>query len=158
MHVNLRESTSHVADMQTECHPDPGSQALDDPQLESEVDSTVPLCETEVPGLEIDIALEELSELAKLVDIKISMEFIQALKTASLDDDMGLDPETIKHLRDAPQQPINIVDSDLCLLLNLFLSVSNSSQETYTSARKAILCHHTEDEILTYDSYVLGHW
>src|SRR6202040_4041599 len=67
------------------------------------------------------------------------------------DDEMGLDSETIEHLRDAPQLPVGLTDTDLRLSLDLFLSVSNSTQETYISARKAILRRHPEDQILTYD-------
>ena len=79
------------------------------------------------------------------------MQYIQALESASLSDEMGLDSETIDRLRDAPQVPVDLTDPDLRLSLDLFLSVSNSSQETYISARKAILRRHPEDEILTYD-------
>jgi hypothetical protein len=156
MRVDLRESASHVTDMQSdreECCPDPGSQALDNTPSESDsnADSAVPRRETEVPSTAININLDELSELAKLAEIKTTMKFIQALETASLDDDTGLDPEAIKRLRDAPQHPIDITDPDLRLSLDLFISVENSSQETYMSARRAIMRRHPEDEILTYD-------
>jgi len=85
----LRESASHVTDMQSDCEeccPDPGSQALDNTPSESDsnVDSAVPRRETEVPSTAININLDELSELAKLAEIKTTMKFIQALETASL--------------------------------------------------------------------------
>jgi hypothetical protein len=122
--------------------PDPGSQALDGPQNNSGLED---LGQTE--GIDVD----ELIELVQIDDIKLVMQYIKALENASLDDEMGLDPETIGRLRDAPQLPVDITDPDLRLSLDIFLSVSNSSQETYTSVRKAIIRRHPEDEILTYD-------
>jgi hypothetical protein len=132
-----------------EHEPDSGSQALDDPQIDSGLGS--PEHGTEVSSQTGDINVDDLAELVQLDNIKLVMQYIQALESASLSDEMGLDSETIDRLRDAPQVPVDLTDPDLRLSLDLFLSVSNSSQETYISARKAILRRHPEDEILTYD-------
>jgi len=132
-----------------EHEPDSGSQALDDPQIDSGLGS--PEHGTEVSSQTGDINVDDLAELVQLNDIKLVMQYIQALESASLSDEMGLDSETIDRLQDAPQVPVDLTDPDLRLSLDLFLSVSNSSQETYISARKAILRRHPEDEILTYD-------
>ena len=148
---NLGTNTSPNADPETctLCQPEPGSQALDESQSESGSDPTVVEASNRAVPSNLDLA--ELSELAQLDDIKLAMRFIRALEIASLDDEMGLDPETIEYLRDAPQFPVETIDPDLRLSLDLFLSVSNSSQETYTSARKAILRRHPEDSMLSYD-------
>lgn len=146
-------NASPETSMDDQSDPDPGSQALDDPYSESGADPTPAGRDVEAPQQVVagGIDLDELSDLAQINDIKLSMQFIRALKRASLDDKMGLESETIECLQNALQLPIDIIDPDLRLSLDLFLSVSNSSQETYTTARKAILCCHPNDEILSYD-------
>ena len=99
-----------------------------------------------------DFELEELSDIAQLDDMKIAMGFIRAIENASLDDDdCRLGEEAIDRLRHPPQQPVDIDSPDLRLGLDLFNSLSNSSQETYTSVRQAILRRHPEDNIPSYD-------
>src|SRR6202142_2081176 len=99
-----------------------------------------------------DFELEELSDIAQLDDMKIAMGFICAIENTSLDDDdCRLGEEAIDRLRHPPQQPVDIDSPDLRLGLDLFNSLSNSSQETYTSVRQAILRRHPEDNIPSYD-------
>lgn len=99
-----------------------------------------------------DIDLEELSAVAKLDHIKQAMEFILALEKASLDDRFSkLGPEALWRLRNPPTCPANITTPDLRLGLDLFLSTINSSQQTYTDTRKAILRRHPDDDIPTYN-------
>ena len=99
-----------------------------------------------------DIDLDELSALAKLDHIKQAMEFIRALEGASLDDGVSkLGPEALHRLRNPPTCPADIASQDLRLGLDLFLSTINSSQQTYTSTRKAILRRHPDNDIPTYD-------
>ena len=99
-----------------------------------------------------DIDLDELSALAKLDHIKQAMEFIRALEGASLDDGVSkLDPEALHRLRHPLTSSAEMMSPDLRLGLDLFLSTINSSQQTYTSARKAILRRHPDDDIPTYN-------
>jgi hypothetical protein len=86
-----------------------------------------------------------------LKDLKIALAFIDAVKAASLENG-DLHPDTLKHLCQPIQRELNIEDPDVCLSLNLFLAVSNASQETYTSTHNAILCRHPEDHILSHNS------
>ena len=67
-----------------------------------------------------------------------------------MDENTGLDPECLEQLRNPPQEPVDISCPDLRLALDLFLATTNSSQETYTSIRKAIF-RHFGVEILSYD-------
>ena len=77
--------------------------------------------------------LEELSNLAKLKDIKLTMEFIKALDGASLDNEHSrLDADTLHHLRNPPTSHVDLTDPDLHLGLDLFLASIKSSQDTYT--------------------------
>jgi hypothetical protein len=128
-------------------HPaDPGS--LDDNSYGDPTSLPLP-DETQI--LFEDIDLEDLSGLVQLSDLRESMEFIRALENAQLDDRFSkLSSAVINRLRDPPTYPPNINDPDLRFGLDLFISVINSPQETYTSARKAVLRRHPDDQIPTY--------
>lgn len=96
--------------------------------------------------------LEELSNLAQLKDIKLTMEFIRALDGASLDkEDSRLDADTLHRLRNPPTSCVDLTDPDLRLGLDLFLASIKSSQDTYTMSRDAIIRRHPDDDIPTYD-------
>ena len=98
------------------------------------------------------IGLEELSDLARLNDIKLAMKFIQALENASLDDEhSGLDADTLDRLRNPPTSCVDLSDPDLRLGLDLFLASIKSSQDTYTMSRDAILRRHPDDNLPSYD-------
>lgn len=86
-----------------------------------------------------------------LQEIKTALAFIDALKTASLDNG-GLDNDTADALRHPPEHLLDVSDRFLRLSIDLFLSVSNASQETYNTTRNAIIrCFpESEPELLTY--------
>ena len=145
-------------DLEASQLPEPGS--LDDISHQAPLNSVPPaaphdsMFPEEIPNAiqYEDIDLDELSALAKLDHIKQAMEFIRALEEASLDDGVSkLDPEALHRLRHPPTCPAEITSPDLRLGLDLFLSTINSSQQTYTSARKAILRRHPDDDIPTYN-------
>jgi hypothetical protein len=100
-----------------------------------------------------DIDLEELSDIARLKDIKIAMEFIHILEVASLDSPHScLNEATANRLRDPPRKPANISDLDLRLgLIDLFLANINSSQKAYLASRDAILHRHPDDDVPSYE-------
>jgi hypothetical protein len=98
------------------------------------------------------IDLEELSDIARLKDIKIAMEFVRLLEVASLDSPHScLDEATTNRLRNPPRAPANISDPDLRLGLDLFLANINSSQKAYSASRDAILRRHPDDEVPSYE-------
>lgn len=103
-----------------------------------------------LPPLPIDIDLQELSDIARLKDMKLAMEFIQALQEASLDDSK-LDKDIIERLRNPPTYPADVGNLDLQLGLRLFLAMVNSSQETYASSREAIMIRHPDDQEPSFD-------
>jgi hypothetical protein len=126
----------------TELLPDPGSQALE------ELSAALP---SDTEQREPDIDLETLSNLAQLDDLKLSMNFVRFLQNASLDDREILDEETVGRIRNPPEELPDISDPDLRLSLDLFLSVSNSSQETYNSVKKAILRRFPDIKMLSHE-------
>ncbi|KAJ7289478.1 hypothetical protein C8J57DRAFT_1493916 [Mycena rebaudengoi] len=87
---------------------------------------------------------------SKIEDIHITNLFIETLKNASLDDEKeNLDPDLVSRLRNPPKEPPTLT-SDERLSIDLYLSISNASVETYDSVRTAILRRHPDDEILSY--------
>ena len=86
---------------------------------------------------------------SRIDDIRLTQEFIDALKRASLDDD-NFDPADLERLRHPPQEPLNIADPDLRLSLDIFLAVSNASEQTYHTVRAALLRYDPECGILSY--------
>jgi hypothetical protein len=146
-HTNSTETQidepGSLDDISQQIQQDPASlTAPRDPAFPGEISSTVQY---------EDIDLEELSAVAKLDHIKQAMEFIRALENASLDDRFSkLGPKALQRLRNPPTSPADIASPDLRLGLDLFLSTINSSQQTYTDTRRAILRRHPDDDIPTY--------
>lgn len=95
----------------------------------------------------------------KLRELKIAQAFINALKDASLDAS-GLDSTVIEVLCNPRQSTIaedlDALDDELNLVLRLsldiFLAVSNASQDTYTAVRTALAWHTPPINILSYDT------
>jgi hypothetical protein len=85
-----------------------------------------------------------------IYDIKIALAFIDKIKSASLDDE-NHDTTILQRLRHPYQHPLDVHDPDLRLSIDLFLSVNDSSQDTYNRAHDAILRRHPDDAILSYD-------
>lgn len=101
---------------------------------------------------ESEINLDELADLARLSDIKLAMDFIRALEVASLDDEHNrLSEDAVERLRNPPTSPVDVSDPDFRLALDLFLAHLQSSQESYTLTREAILRRHPDDNIPSYD-------
>ncbi|GBE89768.1 hypothetical protein SCP_1700930 [Sparassis crispa] len=92
----------------------------------------------------------EADRTATIEEIKIAEEFIRLLKQASLETS-GLDANTIHRLHHPIEAPLDIDDPDLLLSIEIFLSVTNASQATYTAVRGAILHRYPENTILTFD-------
>lgn len=89
--------------------------------------------------------------VANLEQFRISQEFVDALRNASLDNSQ-LEPDDLDRLWNPSRESLDLTeDPDLCLSIDLFLAVGNASQETYNSARAAILRRHPNDNVLSYD-------
>ncbi|KAF8808612.1 hypothetical protein BYT27DRAFT_7255257 [Phlegmacium glaucopus] len=91
--------------------------------------------------------IETLSDLACLKDLKLSMEFIQALDKASLDHEYsGLDLDTTGCLWNPPTPCPDTSDPDFRLGLDLFLTSIKSLQDTYNMSHDAVLHRHPDDK------------
>ena len=82
-------------------------------------------------------------------NIKITQEFIKEIRVATLENG-NLDDDVIHQLRNPPEEPTNISDSDVRLSLDLFLAVTNASEETYHASHDAILRRYPDSGVLSY--------
>jgi len=129
-HTRSWEEATHLEDSRTGDMQDPGCLA----EASNQQHDTPP-----PPPFEI----ETLSDLARLRDLKLGMEFIQALDIAALDDEYSrLDSDSIKRLRNPPTSRPHTSDPDFRLGLDLFLTSIKFSQDTYNMSRDAVLRRH----------------
>ena len=84
-----------------------------------------------------------------MADLRTALEFVDALKAASLDDG-DLDEEVLHRLRQPLAEPADASDPDFRLSLDLFLSTTTASEDTYNKSRAGILRRHPDDEVLSY--------
>ena len=88
----------------------------------------------------------------KLRELKNAHDYIKLLQNASLDDS-NLEEWVRERLRHPLTEPIeDIMDPTLRLSIDIFLAVSNASQETYNAVRNALVRYNPEDQILSYDA------
>ncbi|KIK55415.1 hypothetical protein GYMLUDRAFT_248666 [Collybiopsis luxurians FD-317 M1] len=71
-------------------------------------------------------------------DIRIADDFIHLLCNASLDTS-GLDTDTLFHLRNPLEGPVEEPDSQTRLSLDMYLSITHASKAMYTNICEAIL-------------------
>lgn len=97
-----------------------------------------------------DLPLEFDPDNATLNDLKTTLQFINLLRNATLDDGT-LDDEIIDRLRNPLQGPPEIDDPDLLLALKVFLATNNASEDCYAKVRDAVCGRFPECEFLSQD-------
>ncbi|KAF4587957.1 hypothetical protein EYR38_009918 [Pleurotus pulmonarius] len=85
---------------------------------------------------------------ATLEHLQVAQQYISLIKAATLDNG-GLDPETVAQLRDPEEGPVDISDPDLRLSIDLFLAMTNSSEQTYNDVRSAISARFPDSNVLS---------
>lgn len=93
--------------------------------------------------------LDSPTVVSRIENIKITQEFIKEIQAATLENG-NLDDDVIHRLRNPPQEPTSISDPDTHLSLDLFLAVTNASEETYHASRNAILRRYPDSGVLSY--------
>jgi hypothetical protein len=88
---------------------------------------------------------------SRIDSIKTTQQFINAICCITLDNG-NLDNNLMDHLRNPSEQPADISDPDIWLSLDLFLAVTNASEDTYKSCCNAILHHYPNSGVLSYHS------
>ncbi|KAJ3911922.1 hypothetical protein F5877DRAFT_93697 [Lentinula edodes] len=84
-------------------------------------------------------------------DIKLVNKFIDALKNATLENDIEpLENDILEQLRSPLQEEVTITNPDHRLSIDIFLSITTAAEQTYTSVQEAILRRHPESDILSF--------
>ncbi|KAG6883132.1 hypothetical protein C0993_007664 [Termitomyces sp. T159_Od127] len=91
---------------------------------------------------------EESLPEAHIESLRITQEYICLIQNASLDEDK-LDSETLDCLRNPIEGPLDTIDPDERLSLELF-TATNSSEATYNQCHSAILQRYSDSGILTF--------
>ncbi|KAJ7742395.1 hypothetical protein B0H14DRAFT_3515119 [Mycena olivaceomarginata] len=87
---------------------------------------------------------------SSLEDFQLANEFIHLLCHASLDDkEECLDPETLHRLRNPLCEPPTL-NADQRLSINIFLAVTNASEQTYNSVQEDLLRCYPDSGILSH--------
>lgn len=99
-----------------------------------------------------DVVAEPLNFIPVIEDIKTSLDFINLLKNASLDNQIHhkFDDDSLYNLQNPPQEQLFIDDPDVRLSLDIFMATTNASQESYNAIRQAILRRYPNSSILTF--------
>ncbi|KAJ3848733.1 hypothetical protein EV368DRAFT_7689, partial [Lentinula lateritia] len=84
-------------------------------------------------------------------DISIALKFVNLMKEATLDSSIEpLPPDILEQLSHPPEQILSIENPDHRLSLDIFLALTNASQESYNQVYKAIIRQYPSSELLTY--------
>ncbi|KAG1866996.1 hypothetical protein C8R48DRAFT_599867, partial [Suillus tomentosus] len=119
----------------------------DDPPLPPDHDPPLPP-DHEPPPIELILArrprpnidVDNLAQRAVLQKMKDSMEFVLALKNASLDDPLAkLSDDALDRLRNPPQGPIIIDSPGVRQSISMYLALEHGSQEAYNRMRRATM-------------------
>ena len=92
---------------------------------------------------------DTLADLSQIENIKFTQEFIEGISTATFENGC-LDDDLIHRLRNPCDEVTSISDPDTRLSLDLFLAVTNASEETYHACRNAILLRYPNSQVLPY--------
>jgi hypothetical protein len=89
------------------------------------------------------------ADLSHIKNVKLTQEFIDDISTAMFENGC-LDNNIIHHLCNPCDEVTSISDPDILLSLDLFLAVTNTSEETYHTCCSAILRHYPDSGVLPY--------
>ncbi|OBZ79028.1 hypothetical protein A0H81_01464 [Grifola frondosa] len=115
-------------------------------QTQEDHEEDIPPLNNEEDPIEITVENVKL----EVDDIRIAEEFKEQLKTARLETS-GLSEQDIFRLRNSEEGELDIDDPILRLSLDIFLAVSNASEQTYTDVRDALMRYHPSCEIYSHD-------
>lgn len=121
--------------------PDPNSLAADHMNVDENANT--------INNPQLNLNLDDLVESATLESIKISLDFIQELKTASLDDG-HLTSEVLSWIKNPPSDTIDLT-ADEQFSLELFFTTHDSPQHVYTSVKKIIERRYPQSELLSFE-------
>ncbi|THH20286.1 hypothetical protein EW146_g1041 [Bondarzewia mesenterica] len=112
-------------------------------------DAPPPIYRRPPPQLDLDEDDDDDEQLSHIADVRLSQEFIRALRDAR-HKDSGLDEAAIERLRNPSTDPLTLDDPDLRLSLDTFFAVSNGSEKIYELVHHGILRHYPDSGMLTH--------
>ncbi len=103
------------------------------------------------PERQSDDPREEEMGVPILGDLKLAQAFIDALKGATLHSDIEpLDSDILDVIENPPEEELKVDDDDLRFSIDLYLAIDNTSEATYTAARRAILRRFPSCRVLSF--------
>jgi hypothetical protein len=88
---------------------------------------------------------------AKIEDLRITANFIEGLRTATLETS-NMRKEDIERLREAPlHSPDEVSDKHFLKALRTFIATTNASEKTYNDVRAASQACYPDDPFLSFD-------
>ena len=157
-HSNSAHHLEHHDDVDDLEHFDPGGLEDDDAAREHDVAAILQalrVSEASEPmstgSGEEDTAADLQAATSQIGSIKVTQEFIKEIRAATLDNG-NLEEALIYQLRNPLEEPTDISDPDIRLSLDLYMAITNASDETYTNCRNAILRRYPNSRILSHHS------
>lgn len=139
---DLQNDPGSLADMEEDTLDE---QLLEVPPSADNISEITPMSTSESTQTTEDIVHSSVH----VANLKNTLKFIDSIRNATLDNG-NYPPGIIERLRNPPKCPIDLDEyPDLCLSLELFLSTSRASEETYHNTRAAFLRRHPEDNVLS---------
>ena len=130
----------------------PGAGNVSHLDISQEADTADLVPDSEPNILDAYVDLNMLSEKAQLDEMKSTLKFIEALRSASLNDAYAnLDGNVLGKLQNPPEEPVNIGDDDILTGLDLFLGTINFPQDAYINSREVMMRRHPEEKIPSFD-------
>lgn len=86
-----------------------------------------------------------------IADVKLSLEFIEALENAS-HEGTGMDVAVLDRLRNPPTEPLDLSDPDLRFSIDIYIGLEQSSQETYRWMKSAVERRYPSSSLLSFES------
>ncbi|KAG2076100.1 hypothetical protein BDR04DRAFT_1133197 [Suillus decipiens] len=88
----------------------------------------------------LNINIEALAQLAVLLKIQETFEFILALKNASLEDPVAkMNDEALERLRNPPKVPLEINNPGIRHSISMYLALEHGSQDAYNRVRRSTM-------------------
>ena len=89
--------------------------------------------------------------VSRIEAVRVTQAYITEIHSATLDNG-NLDKSLLNQLRHPLEEPTNITDPDVRLSLDLFLAMTNASEETYNGCCNAIIHRYPDSHILSHYS------
>ncbi|KAL0563526.1 hypothetical protein V5O48_018541, partial [Marasmius crinis-equi] len=152
---NPMRELSGEADLSSLLTPRMADEDEDDPPDHNTLSDTLQPASPPPPPQQTDFTPLPPTE-SRIEEVKVTDQFVQLLQAATLsgpDGDIeGLPSDLVARLHSPPNEPLVLDDADERLSIEVFLAVSNASENTYNRIRESVLKRFPESGMLTFHS------